>query len=511
MLPNRQNDKTSGRWLPVSLLSLTSLYLYLNLFTLSNTPYLLTGDQLFFWSDAMRMLQGERVYRDFFQFTAPGADLYFLGLFHLFGVHIWVTDLAIILLGVALCWTCFDLASQIMERKWALLTSAFYVVFIYGRLLDATHHWFSLLALAWAIRVLMPARTVTRVAIAGALLATASFFTQTAGVAGLVGFLFALAGERQAERMRWPSIARLQLLLMSSFVVTWLIENAYFIASVGWRQLWYLWVVYAAKNVTYTHHLLASSLHNPLTTAVQRLGILALMLCAYPATWLYCLRYRSRPSFQNGIQLLLLSLPGFFLMIEVLVKPNWNRIYIASFPAVVLFVCLLASLKRRRYAAGLMWLALACSGLSQTLTLHRRARPAMELPAGRAVSLDTRYDGEFAWLAEHTQPGDLFLQAAWLNTYLPLKLRSPVFVDGLWPDEKTPPEYVSLSLLQIDRKCVKYILWSPQFTGPMEVAPNGQDSLSPFRSYTLRHYRRVQVFENQDEVWERVDSCSTPR
>jgi hypothetical protein len=90
----------------------------------------------------------------------------------------------------------FDLASQIMERKWALLTAAFYVVFIYGRLLDATHHWFSLLALAWAIRVLMPARTATRMAIAGALLATPSFFTQTVGVAGLVGFLFVLAGER---------------------------------------------------------------------------------------------------------------------------------------------------------------------------------------------------------------------------------------------------------------------------------------------------------------------------
>ena len=511
MIPNRQNDKTSGRWLSVSLLSLTSLYLYLNLFTLSNTPYLLTGDQLFFWSGAMRMLQGERVYRDFFQFTAPGADLYFLGLFHLFGVHIWVTNLAIILPGVALCWMCFDLASQIMERKWALLTSALYVVFIYGRLLDATHHWFSLLALASAIRVLMPARTATRIAIAGALLATASFFTQTVGVAGLVGLLIALAWERQAEGMPWRSIVRLQVLLTSSFALSFLIENAYFIASVGWRQLWYLWVVYASKNVPYTQHLLASSIHGPFTAAVQRLGILGLMIFIYPATWLYCIRCRSRPSFQNGMQLLLLSLPGFVLMIEVLIKPNWNRIYIASLPAGILFVCLLANLKRLRYAAGLIWLALACSGLSQTISLHRRAIPELELPAGRAVPLDTRYDAELVWLAEHTQPGDLFLQAAWPNNYLPLKLRSPVFVDGLWPDEKTPPEYVRLSLLQVDRKCVKYILWSPQFSGPIEVAPDERDSLSPFRTYILRHYRRVQAFANLDEMWERVDSGSTPR
>lgn len=55
---------------------MVSLYLYLNLFSLSNTPFLLEGDQTFFWTYAMRMLQEERVYRDFFQFTPPGTGHY---------------------------------------------------------------------------------------------------------------------------------------------------------------------------------------------------------------------------------------------------------------------------------------------------------------------------------------------------------------------------------------------------------------------------------------------------
>lgn len=163
----------------------------------------------------MRMLQGERVYRDFFQFTTLGADFYFLGLFHLFGIHVWVTDLAIILLGAALCWICFDLASQIMDRNCALLATVLFLVFFYGRLLDATHHWFSMLAVACALRVVIPERTTTRVAAAGVLLAVACFFTQTAGVAGVLGLLLALAFENHASKTPWQRIVALQSVLVS--------------------------------------------------------------------------------------------------------------------------------------------------------------------------------------------------------------------------------------------------------------------------------------------------------
>ena len=53
-------------------------FLYINLFTLSNTPFLQVGDQVYFWVFAQRMLYGETVYRDFFQFTPPGTNLLYL-------------------------------------------------------------------------------------------------------------------------------------------------------------------------------------------------------------------------------------------------------------------------------------------------------------------------------------------------------------------------------------------------------------------------------------------------
>ena len=51
-----------------------AVYLYFNLFAFPRTPFLLNGDQAFFWMDAQRMLNGEHVYQDFFQFTPPGTD-----------------------------------------------------------------------------------------------------------------------------------------------------------------------------------------------------------------------------------------------------------------------------------------------------------------------------------------------------------------------------------------------------------------------------------------------------
>lgn len=66
---------------------------------------------------------------------------------------------------------------------------------------------------------------------------------------------------------------------------------------------------------------------------VQRFSILAVLLCVYPLALWQFLRKRFQPEFQNGMQLLILALPGLVLLLEVLIKPNWNRIYMVSLPA----------------------------------------------------------------------------------------------------------------------------------------------------------------------------------
>src|ERR1700739_422715 len=83
-----------------ALLFCSAIYLYANLFAFPNIPFLLGGDQVYLWMNAQRMLHGERIYQDFFQFTPPGADLIYLGFFKLFLPHIWVTNAIVLAVGV---------------------------------------------------------------------------------------------------------------------------------------------------------------------------------------------------------------------------------------------------------------------------------------------------------------------------------------------------------------------------------------------------------------------------
>src|ERR1700722_9594423 len=159
----------------------SGLYLYFNLFTLTGTPYLLDGDQVFFWVYAQRLLNGEHVYRDFFQFTPPGTDLVFLCLFKLFGLRIWITNWVVWLLGVILCWLCFRVSRSLMPESQALCAAMLFLVIVFGKILNATQHWFSVLAVMLAVSILLKDRSPAKIAAAGAFLGLASFFTQTRG------------------------------------------------------------------------------------------------------------------------------------------------------------------------------------------------------------------------------------------------------------------------------------------------------------------------------------------
>lgn len=482
------------------LLLLSALYLYLNLFRLPNLPYFQAGDQTFFWSDALRLLDGQHAYRDFFQFTTPGTDFLYLFLFRMLGTNILVANLAVLLVGVGLCFLCYRVARHLMDHDWALVTAAVYLVLLYSRVLDATHHWFSLAAVIGALWVLLPERTARRVAAAGALLGLASFFTQTAGVAGLLGLLIALQLERRFTPQPSARTMRLQLLLVLTFVLTCACWGVYFIADAGWKQLWYLWVSYPLHNVVSS----SWSLHNR--------ALVAALLVTYIAALCYPFLRKSAPA-ANPMPSLLLALPGLFLIMGVIAKPNWHRIYMVAMPAVILVMSAIAHhSSQRRYAKSGLVALLAGAALWHTLSIHRQARDLVLLPGGQRVLVEKSDSPEFAWLAQHTMPGDLFLDAPWPLLYLPLQLRSPVFVDGLLNDQQTPASYVERTLRELAATPAKFILWVPRLSGdaysPAHALGSAPDPLTPIRTYLTRHYTRIHVFAGGDEIWQLQETNS---
>ena len=499
-LPAKQN------WLQPSLFFGISLYLYVQLFSFNGVPFLSKGDQTFFWVYAQRILRGEWPYRDFFQFTPPGTDLFFATLFKLLGPYIWVMNFAVIILGVALSWLCFQLSKQLTDQRMAALTTLLFVVLVYSGRLDATHHWFSLFAVLLAVRILMSERTTFRVAVAGALLGIGSFFTQTTGVAGVLALLASLAWERFSSQRPWRTIVQQQISLVLAFGLVWSALSAPFILATGWKQFWYLLVTYPSRYVIYEHSFLFPGLTVPtswhaLPELAQRLFIYAQLVAVCPVVLWYC--WRKRRAFPNEMRLVLLSTTGLFLLFEIATRMNWNRVYAVATPAVILFVWLVDRMgKLRLYAIAVLWTILICAATVQTRSRQHRSLAIADLPAGRVV-LSLEELEEFSWLQQHTKPGDPFLQSSWLNLYPPLELHSPVFVDGLWPSDLTRPEYVALTVQQIEQTRLKYILWIPRLSTPEASTPPSQDHLGPFRAYLTSYYSRVHVFSNQDEVWER--------
>lgn len=394
-----------------------------------------------------------------------------------------------------------------MGQSLALLSTALILVFLYGDRLDATHHWFSLLAALSAVWVLMPERSVVRVGIAGALLGLCSFFTQTTGAAGVLAILASFAWEHLTLRKPWRAILIQDMLLLLTCIVTWSALSTPFIAAAGWRSFWNLQVTYSGKYVVSERAFIRYGFVAPATRgatpgAVEHVLICLLLLGVYPFVLRSIWRNRKDTS-PPRMQVVLLAMMGLFLLLEVVTRMTWVRLYVVAVPAMILLVWLASRAQRvRAYAVASLWILLVCAAAIQTRARHHRTVIVMNLPAGRAALSPEEFE-EFSWLAQHTRPGDPFFQGSLVTLYAPLGLHSPVFVDSLWPNDLTRPEYVTLTIEQLEQHRLKYILWIPRFTAPEPSADPAEDHLGPFLDYLRSHYARVHVFSNQDEIWER--------
>lgn len=72
-------------WRAVFALLVGGTFLYLEVFVLTATPRLASGDQAIHLNSASRLLQGQIIYRDCDYFTLPGPDVLYAVLFKLFG------------------------------------------------------------------------------------------------------------------------------------------------------------------------------------------------------------------------------------------------------------------------------------------------------------------------------------------------------------------------------------------------------------------------------------------
>jgi hypothetical protein len=499
--------RSSVNWFVLTVMLGIAAYLYVNLFVLPRTPLLLGGDQTFFWVDAQRMLYGERPYQDFFQFTPPGADLVYLALFKVFGPRIWVTNAVVLLLGVALCGVCFSIARQIMDRHLALLATLLFLTLTYARFLNATHHWFSVLAIMCGVRVAMWTTSAGTMAAVGALLGSAAFFTQTHGATAVLAFSAFLMWKATRGGDSWRSFLRSQFFLLFGFAIAWLALSGYFIATIGWKSLWYHQVTFVYRYMV--HRPEGRFLGLPEVPTWHRLPLVGqyffiylLPVMIYPLLLRRCWLAPSDHPFHKSRKVVLLSLVGFSLFIEVTFSLNVLRIYAVSMPAIILLVWLIAKTDGvQRYAVAVVWVGVACMALQLTWAKQHHRYVIARFPAGVAAAGPEAYE-KLSWVMGHTEPGQFFFQTIAPSIYLPLALRSPVYVETIWPDQQSRPEYVERTIQQLEAKKVRYLLWSPGLDYPEPDHPS-DDHLGPLRLYLHNQYHPAHAFSDQDQILER--------
>jgi hypothetical protein len=507
-------DKTSLRtwtWSEHPLLTRAVLfasaaaYLYATLFRWPRTPLLLNGDQLFFWMNGQRILHRELPYRDFFQFTPPGADLVYFAAFKAFGPRIWLVDIMVLLLGVALCWVCFEMARKILPLGPSVFATVLFLVLIYSRLLNATHHWFSVLAIMIAVVTLMAGIDFPRLTAVGILLGLASFFTQTHALAALLAaVLFLKYGTaRETRQSFWKNTS----VVLAAFLLAVFCANAYFMVRVGparllYCQVYYVWRVMVHKPETALLGMpeLRSWAGKSRLALAYEYGQLVFVYAMLPIIYVLALR-RSWGKAADGAlfqtRIALLAITGSALLGELAFSLNWLRLYAVSLPGIVLFIYFLDTRKNRRY----IWAAVATGVLlvavERVWTTQDRQYVLAELPAGKCAVPPTAYD-KLSWVLQHTTVGEFVFEGNWPGVYIPLALRNPVFLDTA--GTVLNPQWDQRAVEQLKARNVRYVFWSQRFD---QLRGAAATHIAPLRSYLHQSYRNVHTFPDGEEAWEK--------
>jgi hypothetical protein len=498
--------QTSNRPSQILLLA-AGLYLLINLFASPITPFLLGGDQTFFWLGGQRMSYGERVYLDFLRFTPPGTDLAYCTLFKLFGPRVWVTNFVVLAAGLAFTWQCFSIAAKIMPRRAATLATALFLVVIYGKPLNMTNHWFSALAIVFALNIASSQITPATLAVSAALLGLASFFNQAHGAAALLAFALFLLLRHPRTQDPPITLARNLAILLAAFTLTLALLSAPFIAQVGLHKLWYFQVTYVmryAARITQgeTLGLPGTLTLHTLPKLSQYIAVYLALPMAYLVSLWRCWRERNNPAFPWD-RIALLALTGTLLFIEVAVNINWLRLYAIALPGIVLLIWTLKQSPRcPRPTFAILWLAILLLGAHQTYA-NRHTRPIRAtFPGGRLATNPQLFD-KLTFIAQRTRPGDNFFQAGWPGLYLPLQLRDPLYLSSVAYLEAARPQDIADTVRQLQSIPVPYILWT--VTLDLHCPPGNlcSDYLTPLRTYLRTSYTPIQSFPDGDTLWQR--------
>jgi hypothetical protein len=499
---------SEDRPLPLTAVILVAgyLYLYLNLFVLPGIPiHFLTPDATNFLFNARRMQHGQVIYRDFFELTLPGTEVFYLFLFKIFGNRAWIPNVTLIVLGLSITYLMIAISRRVISGMAAYLPAVLFLVVPFRSQLDATHHWFSTLFIMWVLALLVNRISAVRLVAAGALCGVAACFTQSSGLLAAMGVTLFILWATMTHQLSWSNFRTAQGYIWAPFFIVLLLFNLYFIVRAGLRTFFYDTVLF---NFRYFSSDIGNSFHVFMTDLppfhpwyhVPALAIWASIYLLIPLVYiLFFVRYwdeqEDGPS-EPWDRLVLIAIMGAMLFLSVAASPSWLRLCMVSAPGLILFVWFLNFPGRlRTIRVTAMWVIVIAIALGEW---HGRAfgwKKQVNLPIGRMVVLNQVQYQEIQFLLDHTKPGDYFFGNNELN-YL-LDLRDPSPAPFVTSTEYTRPEQVQQTIQGLEKHPVKYVYWPSILDMPPEAGQSA-GHLAPLRTYLQSHYQIVKTIEGDD-------------
>lgn len=199
------------------------------------------GSNGVFFDQATRVLAGQVMYRDFFEFVGPGVVYLHALVFRVAGPTMGALTFAMVLQGALLAALVHALAARVCGPGWRLLPPAVFVILVYAPYVLGDHKWPALVsALSGLIVLSRPPRTAAASFIGGALVGGSAVFTQDIGAGVTAGVVACLIVRRM------PARHLLALILGCATPVG--LAFAYFAAKAGARTVVYDWLVYPLQR-----------------------------------------------------------------------------------------------------------------------------------------------------------------------------------------------------------------------------------------------------------------------
>jgi hypothetical protein len=500
-------SKVEGRqrsFYQILLLS-AAVFLYLRTFLLPATPFVAFGDEIHYFLHAIRMLHGELPYRDFFTFVFPGTDLLYYGVFRLFGVHQWVAQGLIVVLGLLLTCAMTWVSNSIVRGRVVLLPALLFLVFDFTGALDATHHWWSTLSMLAAAGLLLGGRDRRRIVAAGALCGVATLFTQTEGGLGVAAIALYLVLTRRKEEWGSSSLREVASLIIPFAVVVGSVIG-YFASRIGLRVIAY-WTIYfplvyfstIPAHTPGAYFLQVPGLHHPsdLFSSLPYLLIHLVVPLIYVLCMVRLIRRRSEIEPLLWERVFLITLVGFAIFLSVVNAPTFLRLCVIAPPALILTVWYFnGDSKPERWVRGGLWTIGVVFLVYLPISRQVHARAFIDLPTGRAAFINPTQYGRVQWFAARTYAGETFFNEPFVA--FALSLESPGPIDYVLPSEFTRPEQVDALLKSMTAHQTRFIFLYPEIYGPIQAG----DNLGPLREYVAKNYHLAKE-DRTGQMWER--------